>query len=99
MKLCGNCGVQLSCGCQRRDASDGKSCCDQCINAYELSIAPPPIPPAPIPMPVAQEPIIEEVKEQPVVEEPVVEEPKVEAEVEVIVPPKVLTRRSTLNEK
>ena len=93
MKLCGNCGVQLSCGCQRRDASDGKSCCDQCIDAYERSIAPPP-PPAPIPLPVAQQPIVEEVKEQ-----PVVEEPKAEAETEVATPIKVLTRRSTLNEK
>ena len=95
MKLCSNCGIQLSCGCQRRDASDGKSCCDQCINAYELSIAPPPLPPAPIPLPVVEQPVVEEVKEQPVVEEVKVEE----VIAEEIVPIKVLTRRSNLNEK
>jgi hypothetical protein len=41
MKLCNNCGAQLSCGCQRRDASDGKSCCDQCITSYEIQLNPP----------------------------------------------------------
>jgi hypothetical protein len=92
MKLCGNCGVQLSCGCQRRDASDGKSCCDQCISAYELSIAPPP-PPAPIPLPVV------EVIQEPIIEAPIVEEQPVVEEAEVIIPAKVLTRRSSSNEK
>jgi len=90
MKLCGNCGIQLSCGCQRRDASDGKSCCDQCINVYETSIAPPlppPPPPTSIPLPVAKPTIVEEIK---------VEEIKVE---EVVLPIEILTRRSNLNEK
>jgi hypothetical protein len=32
---CPNCGAQLSCGCQRRTASDGTMCCDQCIQTYE----------------------------------------------------------------
>jgi len=49
MKLCNNCNTQLSCGCQRRTASDGNLCCDQCITSYEASIAPPP--PKPIPVP------------------------------------------------
>lgn len=49
MKICSNCGIQLSCGCQRRDASDGKSCCDQCINDYELKINPPAPSPSPSP--------------------------------------------------
>ena len=49
MKLCSNCGNQLSCGCQRRTASDGAPCCDQCINAYEAKIAPPPPPVIPMP--------------------------------------------------
>ena len=44
MKICNNCGIQLSCGCQRRDASNGKSCCDQCINVYESTLKPPPVP-------------------------------------------------------
>jgi hypothetical protein len=50
MKICNNCGAQLSCGCQRRDASDGKSCCDQCINTYETALKPPPVP-LPVPEP------------------------------------------------
>ena len=83
MKLCGNCGIQLSCGCQRRDASDGKSCCDQCINAYEISIAPiPPPPPTSIPLPVAKPAIVEEIKVE-----------------EVVLPVKTLTRRSNSDEK
>jgi hypothetical protein len=32
---CTNCGAVLSCGCQRRTASDGTLCCDQCIQKYE----------------------------------------------------------------
>ena len=62
MKLCGNCGIQLSCGCQRRDASDGKSCCDQCIDIYERSIAPPPPPPTSIPLTVVKISVVEEIK-------------------------------------
>ena len=49
MKNCINCGIQLSCGCQRRTASNGQLCCDQCVASYEASIAPPP--PKPIPVP------------------------------------------------
>lgn len=44
MKICSNCGIQLSCGCQRREASDGTQCCDQCVGAYEAKISPQPSP-------------------------------------------------------
>jgi hypothetical protein len=36
--VCKNCGNQLSCGCQRRTASDGTECCDTCVNAYEAKV-------------------------------------------------------------
>jgi hypothetical protein len=36
---CPNCGSKLSCGCQRKTASDGKQGCTQCIPAYEKSIS------------------------------------------------------------
>lgn len=32
---CSNCNASLSCGCQKRTASDKKSCCSKCITAYE----------------------------------------------------------------
>lgn len=35
MANCPNCGAALSCGCQRKTASDGKQGCVQCIPAYE----------------------------------------------------------------
>jgi hypothetical protein len=28
----------MSCGCQKRAASDGKSCCSHCVNAYEAQL-------------------------------------------------------------
>ena len=34
-ETCSNCGTVLSCGCQKRVASDGSLGCDQCIQAYE----------------------------------------------------------------
>jgi hypothetical protein len=37
---CANCGNKLSCSCQQRTASNGKSCCSQCITAYEASLKP-----------------------------------------------------------
>jgi hypothetical protein len=37
-QTCTNCGVGLSCGCQRRTASDGTLCCDQCIQAHEQKL-------------------------------------------------------------
>ena len=35
---CPNCNSTLSCGCQRRQASDGKGCCSSCIAAYEQKL-------------------------------------------------------------
>lgn len=32
---CSNCNSQLSCGCQKRTASDGKQVCTSCSAAYE----------------------------------------------------------------
>lgn len=32
---CSNCNGKLSCGCQKRVASDGKSVCSTCISNYE----------------------------------------------------------------
>lgn len=37
MATCQNCKKNLSCGCQRKTASDGKQVCSYCINAYERS--------------------------------------------------------------
>lgn len=35
MAKCGNCGKSLSCGCQKRKASDGASVCSSCVANYE----------------------------------------------------------------
>ena len=35
---CSNCGKALSCGCQKRKASDGRSVCASCVDAYEASL-------------------------------------------------------------
>jgi hypothetical protein len=35
---CSNCNARLSCGCQRRRASDGKQCCSTCVAGYEQKI-------------------------------------------------------------
>ncbi len=35
MAKCGNCGKALSCGCQKRKASNGASVCSTCISSYE----------------------------------------------------------------
>lgn len=35
MAKCGNCGKALSCGCQKRKASNGASVCSNCIASYE----------------------------------------------------------------
>jgi hypothetical protein len=32
---CNNCNARLSCGCQKKTASDGKSCCANCLGLYE----------------------------------------------------------------
>jgi transcription elongation factor Elf1 len=38
MANCPNCGAALSCGCQRKTASDGKQGCVQCIPKYEQAL-------------------------------------------------------------
>ena len=35
---CPNCNAQLSCGCQKRAASDGKQVCSSCITFYEQKL-------------------------------------------------------------
>ena len=36
---CPNCNSQLSCGCQKRTATDGKQVCSTCAQAYEQKLA------------------------------------------------------------
>lgn len=38
MSACGNCGNVMSCGCQRRTASNGTSVCSSCLAAYESKL-------------------------------------------------------------
>lgn len=38
MSACLNCGTKLSCGCQKRVASDKKSVCATCLSSYETSL-------------------------------------------------------------
>lgn len=35
---CSNCGAKLSCGCQKRVATDGKTCCTSCVGNYNNSL-------------------------------------------------------------
>lgn len=35
---CGNCKNKITCGCQKRTASDGKQVCTRCLASYELSL-------------------------------------------------------------
>ncbi len=35
MAKCTNCGLTLSCGCQRRTTADGRSGCSKCINTIK----------------------------------------------------------------
>lgn len=35
MAKCANCGATMSCGCQKRTASNGTSACSACITALE----------------------------------------------------------------
>ena len=39
MSQCSNCKKNLSCGCQKRVATDGKSVCTNCIANYQTQIA------------------------------------------------------------
>jgi hypothetical protein len=38
MATCSNCKRGLSCGCQKKTASDGKSVCNNCVTAYEANL-------------------------------------------------------------
>jgi hypothetical protein len=38
MATCSNCKKTLSCGCQKRKASDGKSVCSNCLTSYEATL-------------------------------------------------------------
>ena len=42
MSACPNCGKKLSCGCQRRTASNGRTVCSGCLNSYEKTLKPQP---------------------------------------------------------
>jgi hypothetical protein len=35
---CSNCNAKMSCGCQKRRASDGTSCCSGCLAFYEKKL-------------------------------------------------------------
>lgn len=35
---CANCGRVITCGCQKRLASNGKHCCKGCVATYENTI-------------------------------------------------------------
>lgn len=39
MAKCTNCKTNLTCGCQKRTAKDGTSCCQSCITAYNKQLA------------------------------------------------------------
>lgn len=39
MAQCSNCQSQLSCGCQRRTASNGVQVCANCLSKYEEHLA------------------------------------------------------------
>jgi hypothetical protein len=36
---CANCEARLSCGCQRRTASNGSSACSSCVSALNTKLA------------------------------------------------------------
>ena len=38
MSVCGNCKAKLSCGCQRRKASNGQQVCANCLAKYEAKL-------------------------------------------------------------
>jgi hypothetical protein len=35
MAKCANCGANMSCGCQKRTASNGAAACSTCVNTLE----------------------------------------------------------------
>lgn len=49
MSTCSNCKTKLSCGCQKRTASNGMSVCSNCLPQYEAKLKGPkpgPTPPS-----------------------------------------------------
>lgn len=38
MSTCPNCKTQMTCGCQKRTASNGTGVCSTCISQYETSL-------------------------------------------------------------
>lgn len=38
MAKCPNCGAGMSCGCQKRAASNGATACSSCINTLEATL-------------------------------------------------------------
>ena len=44
---CPNCNKLLSCGCQKRTATDGKQVCTTCLPAYEVKLKASKTPPYP----------------------------------------------------
>lgn len=38
MNKCKNCGTKITCGCQKRVAKDGTSCCTKCVSTYNNSL-------------------------------------------------------------
>lgn len=35
---CPNCNAKITCGCQKKTASDGKQVCTTCVAAYERAL-------------------------------------------------------------
>ena len=38
MNTCQNCNAKLTCGCQKRTASNGKPVCSNCLSSYEAKL-------------------------------------------------------------
>lgn len=38
MAICSNCKTKLSCGCQKRTASNGTQVCSTCLGSYEAGL-------------------------------------------------------------
>ena len=38
MSQCSNCNQSITCGCQRRNASNGVQVCSNCLSSYESQI-------------------------------------------------------------
>lgn len=54
MATCPNCKKGLSCGCQRRTASNGAVVCSSCLGAYEKTLKPEPAPKPTTPQPIGK---------------------------------------------